>query len=133
MANDDIVTAVKERFASLDQDATQSRRDPNEKGAVPKTAEGARNRNRGRVMLKTVYAVAAAAIVAGSFVGFLSLSMQVEAHARTSAVKGDRADIRPLARDCSQHAWPYFEASCLRDARNSFGHAREARLVAPTR
>jgi len=43
-------------------------------------------------MLKTVYAVGAAAIVAGAFVGFLSLSMQVEAHARTSAVKGDRAD-----------------------------------------
>jgi hypothetical protein len=84
-------------------------------------------------MLKTVYAVGAAAIVAGAFVGFLSLSMQVEAHARVSAGKGDRADIRPLARECSHHAWPYFEASCLRDTRNSFGQAREARLVAPTR
>jgi hypothetical protein len=66
-------------------------------------------------MLKTVYAVGAAAIVAGAFVGFLSLSMQVEAHARVSAGKGDRADIRPLARECSHHAWPYFEAPCLRD------------------
>lgn len=84
-------------------------------------------------MLKTVYAVAAAAIVAGAFIGFLSLSMQVEAHARVSAVKGDRADVRPLARDCSQHAWPYFEASCLRDTRFPFGQAHEARLVAPTR
>jgi hypothetical protein len=64
-------------------------------------------------------------IVAGAFVGFLSLSMQV----------GQRrpADIRALARDCSQHAWPYFEAICLRDTRNPFGQAREARLVAPAR
>jgi hypothetical protein len=84
-------------------------------------------------MLKTVYAAGAAAMVAGAFVGFLSLSMQVEAHARASASKGDRADIHALARDCSQHAWPYFEANCLRDTRNPFGQAREPRLIAPAR
>jgi len=43
--------------------------------------------------------------------------------------KADRADARPLARDCSANAWPYFEASCLRDARNPFGQARDVRLV----
>ncbi|HML08857.1 MAG TPA: hypothetical protein VK430_12130 [Xanthobacteraceae bacterium] len=84
-------------------------------------------------MLKTVYAVAAAAIVAGAFVTFLSLSMQVEANAHGSVAKGDRADTRPLARQCSQRTWPYFEAACLRDTRNPFGQAREVRMIAPDR
>jgi hypothetical protein len=43
--------------------------------------------------------------------------------------KADRADARPLARACSGNAWPYFEASCLRDARNPFGYARDVRLI----
>lgn len=84
-------------------------------------------------MLKTVYAIAAAAIVAGAFVAFLSLAMQVEANARVPGGKGDRADARPLATDCSQRAWPYFEASCLRDARNPQGTARDVRIVSTDR
>ena len=82
-------------------------------------------------MLKTVYAIAAAAIVAASFVGTLSLSPQVEA--RGSTPKADRADTRPLAKDCSKQAWPYFEAACLRDARHPYGQAREVRLVSADR
>ena len=84
-------------------------------------------------MLKTVYAIAAAAIVAGAFVAFLSLAMQVEANAHVPGAKGDRADIRPLAGDCSQRAWPYFEAGCLRDARNPDGAARRVRIVSTDR
>jgi hypothetical protein len=82
-------------------------------------------------MLKTVYAMAAAAIVAASFVGTLSLSAQVEA--RGSTPKADRADTRPLAKDCSKQAWPYFEAACLRDTRHPYGQAREVRLVSADR
>ena len=67
-------------------------------------------------MIKTVYAVAVAAIAAACFVALPSLSFQVEASALAPGVKGDRADVRPLGRDCSQNAWPYFEAACLRDA-----------------
>lgn len=48
-------------------------------------------------------------------------------------IKADRTDVRPLARDCSQNAWPYFEAACLRDTRNPFSQAREARIVSPDR
>jgi len=84
-------------------------------------------------MLKTAYAIVAAAIVAGAFVGTLSLSAQVEARGSVPGVKADRADTRPLARDCSQYAWPYFEAGCLRDARNPFGEARNVRLVSTDR
>lgn len=84
-------------------------------------------------MLKTAYAVAAAAIVAAAFVAFLSLSMQVEAHAHAVAAKGDRADARPLGGKCSQNAWPYFEAACLRDARNPSGQVRAVRVVSAER
>ena len=84
-------------------------------------------------MLKAAYAICAAAVVAAAFVATLSLSAQVEAHGAIPGVKADRADTRPLARDCSQNAWPYFEATCLRDARNSFGQARKVRLVSADR
>jgi len=84
-------------------------------------------------MLKTVYAVAAAAIVAGALAITLSISAQVEARGSVPSIKADRADTPPLARDCSTRAWPYFEASCLRDKRNPFGQANNARIVSPDR
>lgn len=80
-------------------------------------------------MLKTVYAIAAAAIAAACFVAFPSLSYQVEANGLSASAKTDRADIRPLGTDCSQNAWPYFEAACLRDARNPLVAVREVRIV----
>ena len=80
-------------------------------------------------MLKTVSAIATAAIVAGCFVAFPSLSPQVEARAPAASGKSDRADTRPLASDCSRREWPYFEASYLRNANNPLGEARNVRLV----
>ncbi len=85
------------------------------------------------VMIKAVYAVAAAAIVAGAFVAFLGLSLQVEARGSVPNAKADRADTRPLATARSQRGWPYFEATCLRDSRNSYGQARAVRFVAADR
>jgi hypothetical protein len=82
-------------------------------------------------MLKMIYAIAVAAIAAGCFVAFPSLSFQVEANAPVPGAKGDRADIRPLGTDCSQKAWPYFEAACLRDAQKPLAQPREVRFVAP--
>jgi hypothetical protein len=80
-------------------------------------------------MLKTVSAIAAAAVVAAAFVTFPSLSPQVEARSVVQGAKADRADTRPLANECSRRGWPYFEAACLRDARNAYGEARPVRLV----
>jgi hypothetical protein len=80
-------------------------------------------------MLKTVYAIAVAAVAASCFVAFPSLSYQVQAHSSVVGAKGDRADIRPLGTDCGQKAWPYFDAACLRDARNPLVTPHEARLV----
>jgi hypothetical protein len=85
------------------------------------------------VMLKTVYAVAVSAIVAACIVGFPSLSAQVEANSPTPGAKADRADIRPIGKDCSERAWPYFEASCLRDTNNRLGQPREVRFVSADR
>ncbi|MFZ0424578.1 MAG: hypothetical protein WAL80_17010 [Xanthobacteraceae bacterium] len=80
-------------------------------------------------MLKSVYAVTAAAIVAAALVTFPSLSPQVEARSPVPGAKSDRADARPLGTACSRRAWPYVESACLRDARNPFGQAREVRIV----
>ena len=79
-------------------------------------------------MIKTAYAVAVAAIVAGCFVAFPSLSASAPIGA-----KGDRADARPLGADCSQHAWPYYEANCLRDVRNPLATPRQVRMVSTDR
>jgi hypothetical protein len=84
-------------------------------------------------MLRTAYAIIAAAIVSAAFLAFLSLSMNLEANAHVPGAKGDRADIRPLATKCSQHAWPYFEASCLRDPTKPLGQARDVRLISTDR
>jgi len=80
-------------------------------------------------MVKTVYAIAVAAIVAACFVAFPSLSFQVQADSPVPGAKGDRADIRPLGTDCSQNPWPYFEAACLRNARHPLQQPRQARIV----
>jgi len=84
-------------------------------------------------MLKTPYAVIVAAFIAAAFVATMSVSEEVEARGSVPPMKADRADTRPLARDCSQNAWPYFEAACLRDSRNSFSQAREVRLISADR
>ena len=47
--------------------------------------------------------------------------------------KADRIDYRPLGTACSQNAWPYFEASCLRDKRQAKGQAKAARIVSADR
>jgi hypothetical protein len=80
-------------------------------------------------MLKTFYAVAAAAIVAACLVLSPTLSPQVEAGAPAMNGKSDRADTRPIGKDCSQHAWPYYEAVCLRDTSNRLIEPREVRFV----
>jgi hypothetical protein len=84
-------------------------------------------------MLKTIYAITASAVVAGAFVTALSIADQVDARASAPGVKADRADTRPLAGNCSQNSWPYFEAACLRDTRNPFGQANGARVVSADR
>lgn len=84
-------------------------------------------------MLKTVYAIAVAAIAAACFVAFPSLSSQVVASSPVPGAKADRADMRPLGTDCSQRAWPFFEGACLRDSKNPLAPPRDVRIVTANR
>jgi hypothetical protein len=128
-----IVMSIKESAGSKGESGIQSNRDPHQEYPAFDRQQGAKQATGIGVMLRTIYAIAAAAIVAGTFVTALSIADQVDARGSAPGAKADRADARPLAGSCSQNAWPYFEASCLRDTRNTFGQAHDARLVSTDR
>ena len=79
-------------------------------------------------MIKTLSAIVIAACVAAALTILPGFAPQVEARVPQALAKGDRLDIRPIGRDCSEQAWPNFEASCLRTA-GTKGVVRQARLV----
>ena len=83
-------------------------------------------------MIKAFSAVAAAAFIAAALTVLPGFAPQVEASVQKALAKGDRLDIRTVGKDCSQQAWPNFEASCLRTA-GSKSMVREARLVTADR
>ena len=83
-------------------------------------------------MIKAISAVAVAAFIAAALTILPGFAPQVEASVPVALAKGDRLDIRQLGRDCSQQAWPNFEASCLRAAGGK-ANVREARLVTANR
>jgi hypothetical protein len=68
----------------------------------------------------------------GAVVASPGFAPQVEARETVALAKGDRFDIRPVARNCSQQAWPNFDGSCLRNSESGV-MIREARLVASRR
>lgn len=87
-------------------------------------------------MIKALSAVAIAAFVAAALTVLPGFAPKVEASVPQALAKGDRLDIHPVGRDCSQQAWPNFEASCLRVAGAKAGSKtviREARLVSADR
>jgi len=79
-------------------------------------------------MIKALSAIAIAAFIAAALTVLPGFAPQVEASVPVVLTKGDRLDIRPIGKDCSQQAWPNFEASCLRVA-GSKAMPREARLI----
>ena len=83
-------------------------------------------------MIKAFSAVAAAAFVAAALTVLPGFAPQVEASVPQPLAKGDRLDIRTVGKDCSQQAWPNFEASCLR-AVGSKLVVKEARVVSAER
>src|SRR4051812_45391284 len=82
---------------------------------------------------RSISAIALAALIAGTMTVLPSFSDKVVASAPIHSGKGDRLDIRPLGAKCSEQAWPYFEAGCLRDKRTSMGRAKSARIVTADR
>lgn len=83
-------------------------------------------------MIKAVSAIFVAAGVAAALTVLPGFAPTVEASVPQPLAKGDRLDIHTVGRDCSQQAWPNFEASCLRRA-GSKANVREARLVTADR
>jgi len=83
-------------------------------------------------MIKAFSAVVIAATTAAALTLLPGFAPQVEASVPQALAKGDRLDIHAAGRDCSQQAWPNFEASCLRGA-GSKAAIRQARLVTAER
>jgi hypothetical protein len=84
-------------------------------------------------MIKAISAIAIAGFVAAALTILPGLAPQVEASVPVALAKADRLDVRPVGRDCSQQAWPNFEASCLRSTDAKAASIREVRLVTAER
>lgn len=87
----------------------------------------------GTVMIKALSAIAVAAFVAAALTVLPGFAPQVEASTPQALAKGDRLDIKPVGRDCSENAWPNFEASCLRVVGSKTTVVRQARFVTADR
>ena len=83
-------------------------------------------------MIKALSAVAIAGFVAAALTVLPGFAPQVEASVPAPLAKGDRLDIHQVGSNCSQQAWPNFEASCLRVVGSKM-LIREARLVTADR
>ncbi len=89
----------------------------------------------GGVMFKlfaAIFAIVfAAAPLASAVVAIPGVTAQVEAHMLPT--KGDRIDLKSYGSACSERGWPYFETTCLRDARSPLRQARSVRIVSTDR
>jgi hypothetical protein len=83
-------------------------------------------------MIKALSAIAIAACVAATLTLLPGFAPTVEASVPQALAKSDRLDIKTIGRDCSQQAWPNFEASCMRSA-GTKADVRVARLVTADR
>jgi hypothetical protein len=81
----------------------------------------------------SISAIVLAALIASAATILPGATDSVVASAPLHSGKGDRLDIRPLGTLCSEQAWPYFEAKCLRDRRMAMGQAKPVRLVTADR
>lgn len=82
---------------------------------------------------KVIPAVAAVAIGAGAVMSLPGFSPEADASTPPKVVKSDRLDMRPVGSECSPQAWPYYEATCLRDRREVSRQAKPVRLITTDR
>jgi hypothetical protein len=80
---------------------------------------------------KALSAVAAAAFGAAVVLAIPGFSPEVEARTPPPVVKTDRLDAPAPAPTCTEQAWPYLAASCLRSDRPS--QPRTVRFVTTDR
>jgi hypothetical protein len=80
-------------------------------------------------MIKSLLALAVFGLLGTAVVVF---SPQGKAAESAALAKGNRLEIRSVARTCSQQVWPNFEISCLHKAHSTV-MIREVRLVTARR
>jgi len=90
-------------------------------------ARGAAISARGLQMLRTLGAVIAAAVCAAMMVALIPPPEAAVAARTPLTPPSTDADLRKPV--CTQ-SWPYYEQSCLSDARQPNGNARSVRVVA---
>ncbi len=87
-------------------------------------------------MIKIVAAGAGAALLLGSVMLLPGMTPMVNAGTAmqqrvvvisNAKAKADRLDIRNYGPGCSERGWPYYEATCIRDAANAL--AKRIRVV----
>jgi hypothetical protein len=82
---------------------------------------------------KVLSAIAAAALGAAVVMILPGFSPTVEAGTAGPALQAEPVHNRPLGRDCTQQAWPYYAPDCLRDRTQASGKPRAVRLVSTDR
>jgi hypothetical protein len=85
------------------------------------------------LIYRILSAVAAATLGAAIVMALPGFSPAVEAGTSAPMIKTDRLDYRPLGSACTERAWPYYGANCLRDRGQPAGQARVVRLVTTDR
>jgi len=83
-------------------------------------------------MIKSLLALAILGLLGTAVVALPGFAPQVKASESVALAKGDRLEIQPVARNCSQQVWPNFETSCLHKAESTVT-IREVRLVTALR
>jgi hypothetical protein len=83
-------------------------------------------------MIKSLLALAIFGLLGTAVVALPGFAPQVKASESVALAKGDRLEIRPVARNCSQQVWPNFETSCLHKAASTV-MIGEVRLVTALR
>jgi len=83
-------------------------------------------------MIKTFSAIAVAAFIAAGLTILPGFAPTVEASTPPALAKSDRLDSHAVGTDCSQQAWPNFEAACLRTA-GTRTSVHQARLITADR
>jgi hypothetical protein len=85
------------------------------------------------LIYKALSALAAMAIGAAVVLALPGFSPVADASTPPKVVKSDRLDLRPIGKDCTTQAWPYYEANCLRDRSQAMSQARTVRVVTTDR
>ncbi|MET0670482.1 MAG: hypothetical protein ABWY66_10825 [Xanthobacteraceae bacterium] len=83
--------------------------------------------------LKTISVLVTATAIVGGATVLSRAKETVSVTIPITSGKGDRLDIRAVGPDCSRQAWPYYEASCVKDRREAMSQAKPTRIVTADR